>query len=184
MTLTDWYAKGLTPEQYMDTLDKHKSNFENIEQHFTLPNDEQFFASLKAKNLRVLILTEPWCGHCMLTVPIFLKIASKVDMPTRFLLRDENLELMDLHLTNGKSRSIPIFLFIDSDGRQVAKWGPIAPYTKEASASLGDDLPPKDDPAYEEAFKKLIADVSYAFAHDSAYWQGTYDSMKQTLQNQ
>ncbi|RYE36797.1 MAG: thioredoxin family protein, partial [Sphingobacteriales bacterium] len=42
----------------------------------------------------------------------------------RFVLRDENLELMDAHLTNG-GRAIPVVLVIDrQNGGVIAKWGP------------------------------------------------------------
>ena len=42
------------------------------------------------------------------------------------LLRDQNLELMDQYLTNGTSRAIPIFVFIDQNGNERAVWGPRA----------------------------------------------------------
>ena len=56
-----------------------------------------------------------------------MKIAETANIEVRFLLRDQNLELMDQYLTNGKSRSIPIYIFIDKDGKEVAVWGPRAP---------------------------------------------------------
>ncbi len=41
------------------------------------------------------------------------QLLEKADMPVKFLLRDENLVLMDQYLTNGKSRTIPIMIFIN-----------------------------------------------------------------------
>ncbi len=67
----------------------------------------------------------------MLNIPVLLRLSEKTNTPVRFLPRDENLELMDQYLTNGKSRTIPIFIFIDNDGNEVAKWGPIAERTKQ-----------------------------------------------------
>src|SRR5690625_975770 len=130
MSLNDWFDKGLEPEEYMGHLDKHKDNFYNIYNNFTLPSDEDFFASVKDKNLRVVALAEVWCGHCMLDIPILLHMADKTDMPVRFLPRDDNLELMDQYLTNG-NRTIPIFIFIDRDGNEVGKWGPVAESVRE-----------------------------------------------------
>ena len=38
--------------------------------------------------------------------------------------RDANLDVMDAHLTNGRSRSIPIVIVYDEDFREVGWWGP------------------------------------------------------------
>lgn len=182
MTLNTWYEKGLTANQYMDTLEKHKEPYMHIYNEFKLPSaDEAFFASLKEQNLRAVVLAEPWCGHCMLTVPVLLHLTLRTDMPVRFLLRDENLELMDQHLTNGKSRSIPIFLFINEEGDLVKKWGPIAEKTKKYNDKMKADLPPKEADDYDEKFKEAITVMTKDFRDDSTFWFGTYDSLKATL---
>lgn len=181
MDLNKWFDKGITPETYIELLEKHKDSFTQIYNNFKLPTDDDFFESLEEQNLRAVVLAEPWCGHCMLTVPVFLRLAEKTAMPVRFLLRDENLELMDQHLTNGKSRSIPIYLFIDKDGNEVKKWGPIANKTKQFTDEQKAKLPSKDAEDYDEKFKELITVMTHTFHEDSDFWYGTYDSMKQVL---
>ena len=53
------------------------------------------------------VLTESWCGDAAQILPYINKIAKlNENITLTILLRDENLELMDQHLTNG-SRSIP-----------------------------------------------------------------------------
>ena len=42
----------------------------------------------------------------------------------RILLRDENLDLMDTHLTAGESRSIPVVMVLDEDFVERGWWGP------------------------------------------------------------
>ncbi|MCL6097112.1 MAG: thioredoxin family protein, partial [Bacteroidetes bacterium] len=42
----------------------------------------------------------------------------------RILLRDQNLDIMDLYLTNGNSRSIPKLVVFDQDGNELVQWGP------------------------------------------------------------
>ena len=181
MGLNQWYEKGVTPDTYIESLDKLKNNFLHIYNNFSLPADEDYFQSLKEKNLRVIVLAEVWCGHCMLNIPILLRLAEKIEMPVRFLARDENLELMDQYLTNGKSRTIPIFIFIDEDGNEVTKWGPVAEKTKQFVDKLKVNLPPKDDENYQEKFIELIKFTARSFREDSDFWFGVYDSMKQTL---
>src|SRR5215831_16044261 len=72
-----------------------------------------------------LKLTEGWCGDAAQTIPVFDKIAklnSNIDL--KILLRDENLELMDEYLTNGKSRSIPKLIAVDKNLEELFNWGP------------------------------------------------------------
>ncbi len=184
MGLNNWFDKGLSKEEYIATLEKHKEGFSHIYEEFTVPpEDEQFFQSLKDKNLRVVVLAEPWCGHCMLNIPVLFRLAEKVDMPVRVLLRDENLELMDQYLTNGKSRTIPIFIFIDKDGNEVTKWGPIADKTKQFIDRHKAELPPKGTTDYDEKFGEMIKLTAKAFKENADFWNGSYESMKQTLRS-
>lgn len=181
MTLNQWYEKGITPDEYIKLLEKHKAAFSNIYANYSVPEDQNLIQSVRENELRVVVLAEPWCGHCMLNIPVLLRLAEKTNMPVRFLLRDENLELMDQYLTNGKSRTIPIFIFIDNDGNEVAKWGPIAERTKQFVDQYREKLPAKDDPGYDEKFKEMIGITAKAFKEDTQLWSGAYESMKETL---
>ena len=74
---------------------------------------------------RLLVITEDWCLDATSTVPpvaALAEAASNLDL--RVLDRDENLDLMDEHLTNGTARSIPVVLLLDGEGTERAWWGP------------------------------------------------------------
>lgn len=180
MDLNKWFEKGLLVEDYIVQHEDHKDNFHNILNNFQPPSDEEFIKQLKERNLRAIVLAEVWCGHCMLNIPIFLKLAEKANISVRFLNRDENLELMDQYLTNG-NRVIPIFIFIDEEGNEVAKWGPMAESTREFVAPLREKLPNKDDEGYEDRFREMIKITSKAFSTDEKLWNGVYGSFKETL---
>lgn len=182
MSLEKWFQKGLTSEQYKATLEKHKEAFHHIYKNFTISNDGQFLQEVESKNLRAIVLAEPWCGHCMLDIPIFLRLAEKTNMSVKFLLRDENLTLMDQYLTNGKSRTIPIMIFIDENGDEVAKWGPIADNVKQFVSELMKDLPEKDAPHYEEEFRAIVPKIGESFRNTETIWTDVYESIKETLQ--
>src|SRR5699024_11416989 len=102
----------------------------------------------------------------MLNFPILLRLAEKTNMNIRYIARDENIELIDKYLTNGK-RIIPIFIFIDENGKEVATWGPVAESTKQHVAQYQQQLPPKDAPDYEEKFKQFIKQVTKAFREET-----------------
>ena len=73
-----------------------------------------------------LVLTEIWCGDAAQSIPVIHALASLnplIDL--RFLLRDENPELMDRYLTNGVSRSIPKLIGLDTTTlEELFTWGP------------------------------------------------------------
>jgi hypothetical protein len=71
-----------------------------------------------------LVLTEGWCGDAAQIVPVFNKIAQvNSNIELKFLLRDENSELMNWYLTNG-SRSTPKLIAVDKNFEELFNWGP------------------------------------------------------------
>jgi hypothetical protein len=71
-----------------------------------------------------LIITEGWCGDAAQNIPVIEKIAAEsANIETRYILRDENLELIDRFLTNG-ARSIPKLIAVDAVTYEVlGTWG-------------------------------------------------------------
>ncbi len=72
-----------------------------------------------------LIITEGWCGDAAQNIPVIEKIAAESDkIKSLYILRDENLDLMDRFLTNG-ARSIPKLIAIDAETYEIlGSWGP------------------------------------------------------------
>ncbi|MFS0674389.1 thioredoxin family protein [Ornithinibacillus sp. 179-J 7C1 HS] len=181
MTLNDWFTKAIPSQDYIGAMETHKENLLHIYDSFSLPDDEEFFSKLKKKNLRVIVITEDWCGDAMMNNPILLHLAEKTNMEVRMILRDQNLELMDQYLTNGKSRSIPIFIFIDETGKEVAKWGPRAEYIQQFVDNIRKDLPDKEADDYKEKFNDMIKTMTQTFISDEKLWNEVYNSLKNTL---
>jgi len=83
----------------------------------------------KARNIKAnwiwLIITEGWCGDAAQNISIIEKIAlESANIETRYVLRDENLELMDAYLTNN-ARSIPKLICLDAETfKEIGIWGP------------------------------------------------------------
>ena len=72
-----------------------------------------------------LVITEGWCGDAAQNIPVIEKLAKmNPGIETRYILRDENPDLMDRFLTNG-ARSIPKLISIDrKSGKILGTWGP------------------------------------------------------------
>lgn len=179
--LEEWFEKGMPPREYVNAMEKHQENFMNVYQSYQLPEDQQFFDDLKVKQLRVIVLTEDWCGDAMMNIPILLKLSEASRMDVRFLKRDENSELMDQYLTNGSSRSIPIFIFMNEDGEEEAVWGPRAPKIQEVVDEARENMPDKDHPSFEEKQREMILFLTKAYRENEEFWQEVYKSLKETL---
>ena len=71
-----------------------------------------------------LVITETWCGDAAQILPILNKMTEAsefIEMST--IWRDENLDLMDRHLSNG-SRAIPKLICLNEDFSEVlGEWG-------------------------------------------------------------
>jgi hypothetical protein len=89
----------------------------------------------------LLVLSEDWCGDAVNSVPLLARLAelsSNVDL--RVLPRDQNLDLMDAHLTNG-TRSIPAAIVLDADFVERGWWGPRPAPLQQWVLTEGKQLP-------------------------------------------
>lgn len=98
------------------------------------------------------------------------------------LIRDENLELMDQYLTNGKSRAIPIFVFMDRAGNETMVWGPRAPHVEDLVTTLRAELPPADTVDFQEAQKNMYREFKEKITSDPIIWRTVIDSVKAKMQ--
>jgi thiol-disulfide isomerase/thioredoxin len=73
-----------------------------------------------------LVITEHWCGDASQINPIINKVSKESNgkINLKFIYRDENESLIDAHLTDGRSRSIPILIQLDSDYNLMDSYGP------------------------------------------------------------
>ncbi|WP_130858602.1 thioredoxin family protein [Gracilibacillus phocaeensis] len=147
--------------------------------HFLLAK-YRLVEQLEGKDIQFLTITEDWCGDAMMINPVIRKIAEAADIESRVVLRDENADLIDRHLTNG-GRAIPIVLILNSQGEVIGKWGPRAPEVQEMVDKARATLPPKEDPSFEERQKEFISKLTTSYREDATFWQYVYDSFKKTL---
>ena len=94
-----------------------------------------------------LVLTEGWCGDAAQIVPVLEAIAqaSHGQVTTRYLLRDENPDLMDRYLTNG-GRAIPRLIVLRADTlTEAAAWGPRPKVAQELYTRLKNEQVPYEE---------------------------------------
>ncbi len=124
MTLdqTRWET-GLTYDAFKAAMTRNQERFTQNESRVVLdPDTVRAFTSLP-RRLRVLVLAEDWCGDVIANLPILGRLADEVPtLDVRVFYRDQNLDLMERWLNQGKYQSIPVFAFFDHDFRELAHW--------------------------------------------------------------
>jgi hypothetical protein len=105
---------SLLNDRRMKRLDKTIKISEETIQEFQKVSEPQTW----------LVITEGWCGDAAQNLPVLNKIATAAEhINLKVVLRDENLALMDLFLTNG-GRSIPKLIALDKYNNVIDSWGP------------------------------------------------------------
>ncbi len=119
------FESDSTFDEFRKAAKKHEGLWNGLYEHSEIPED----AVIRLKNLpgkrHVLVLAEDWCGDAASIVPILARMADAAgDMiDLRVVRRDENLDIMDAHLTHG-GRSIPLAIVYDEDMNELGSWGP------------------------------------------------------------
>jgi hypothetical protein len=182
MDLNAWFQNGLTADEYINAMTRNKDEMLSIYEQFTLTaEDKSKLDSLRSKELRAIVLSEDWCGDALLNNPILMRVAEAAGMELRFVLRDQNLELMDQYLTNGTSRAIPIFVFIDQEGNEVGVWGPRAPEIQALVMERRAALPDKEAEDFQEKQMEMYKQLVVSYQKDAAIWQTVANSIMTTL---
>lgn len=123
--LLDRFESGLAFPDYLETVQEHEELWRGVWDRARIPADLLENARAVPGKWRLLALSEDWCGDAVNILPIVARLAEALPaIELRVLSRDENLDIMDAHLTNGRSRSIPVVLVLDEAGAERAWWGP------------------------------------------------------------
>ncbi|MCL6571317.1 MAG: thioredoxin family protein [Bacillus sp. (in: Bacteria)] len=182
MELNEWFQKGMTADKYIGSMTQNKGEMQAIFEQFSLTAaDKSKLTTLRPQELRAIVLSEDWCGDALLNNPILLRIAESVGMEVRFVLRDQNLELMDHYLTNGVARAIPIFIFIDQEGNEVGVWGPRAPEIQVLLETRREALPEKNAEDFQEKQMEMYKQLVSSYMKDETIWQSVKGSIMAKL---
>ena len=124
MTMTrERFDAGLTYDAYKAAMSRNRERVEENERKVALePEAVRFFKSLP-KPVNVVVLAEDWCGDVIANLPVLGRLAAEVGkLNVRVLYRDQNLDLRERWLNQGKYQSIPVFAFFDESFRELGHW--------------------------------------------------------------
>lgn len=115
------FNEGLTYAQYVDQMTQNKERFLDNYQNFSLsPEDASFFQNLP-EPLNVLVIAEDWCGDVIANLPLIGKVLDTAGdkLNVRVFLRDQNEDVMNQYLKEGKFKSIPVFVIFDQNMHEL-----------------------------------------------------------------
>jgi hypothetical protein len=119
------YCEGETFAEFLARPIKDHELWVALYKRITIPIEISARVEALGGHWHLLVLSEDWCGDSVNIVPIVAKLCESVsNMDMRILARDENLDIMDEHLTGGRSRSIPIVILLNQKYQECGWWGP------------------------------------------------------------
>lgn len=117
------FAQGHTYADFLANATVNRDKFEKYYNESALTDEDlAFFKTAAAQPngpAKVLALAEAWCGDVYRELPTIVRVAEATGADLRIFLRDENPDIMDEYLLNGKSRAIPVFIFYTKDTRYI-----------------------------------------------------------------
>src|SRR5258708_22003902 len=114
------FATGLTYQGFKDQMTRNRDRVDANEARATFDQaDLDAFRSLNGP-IHVLALAEDWCGDVVANLPVLGKLAQETGtLDVRVFLRDQNKDLMQQYLNQGKFESIPLFAFFDDTFNEI-----------------------------------------------------------------
>jgi thiol-disulfide isomerase/thioredoxin len=117
------YAAAPTFAAYLGTVVKHAELWHGVYRTSTVESGAVDRLRETAGGLRLLVVSEDWCGDCVSVLPVVARLAEQAGVELRVLARDANDDIIDAHLTSG-TKSIPVVIVLDAGLRELAWWGP------------------------------------------------------------
>jgi hypothetical protein len=117
------FDQGLTYEAYKDQMTRNRDRLEENEHRVDLSKEDLAAFRALPRAVKVLVLAEDWCGDVIANLPVLGRLAmdsGKLDV--RIFLRDQNDDIMQRYLNKGQFKSIPVFVFLDDDFRELGHW--------------------------------------------------------------
>lgn len=136
-------------ESFLPTVERNAPLWHGVWERAVVPDEAVRRVEDLPGTWHLLVLSADWCGDAVNTLPILARLAERAgNLDMRLLERDDNLDLMDLHLTNGRARSIPVVMALDGDFVERAWWGPRPTELQSWVTETGLQMPP--DARYRE----------------------------------
>ena len=123
MVTKERFEQGMTVSEYLDQMTMNKERILAALKSITASPGNVQVLQRRPGTRRILVIPEDWCGAAIASLPYVIKlgeIAPQIEM--RIFLRDQNPDLMDQFLKDGRYRSIPVYVFFDEQMNELARF--------------------------------------------------------------
>ena len=120
------FDRAMSYVEYLAAIAVNRDQFQHYYDIARLSDDDVAFfrniAALPSGPARVLVIAEAWCPDVYRGVPVFARIAEASGMTMKVVRRDDNLDIMDEFLLDGKARAIPVAVFYTRGHQYISHW--------------------------------------------------------------
>ena len=117
------FDQGLTYDAYKAQMTRNRDRVEENEGRVDLSKEDLAAFRALPRPVKVLVLAEDWCGDVIANLPVLGRLAKESGkLDVRIFLRDQNDDIMQHYLNKGQFKSIPVFVFLDEEFRELGHW--------------------------------------------------------------
>ena len=117
------FESGMSTQEYIDYIKVNKDPFVEIYNTVKLPSNATEWANSLVNPINLAVFTADWCGDAVSTTPIILRLAdSSAKLNLQVFSRDDDVPLADTFLPEHRSGTVPIFVALDDDMNEIARF--------------------------------------------------------------
>ncbi len=120
------FAQGMTYDEYMESVKVNKARIEEYYSNVSLESAQtdalKELTNAEGGPARMMVIGEDWCGDVVRELPVLARVAEAAGLELRIFPRDENHDIMNEFLKEGKYMSIPVAVFYDQGHEYICHW--------------------------------------------------------------
>ena len=117
------FDSGMTTSEYIDYIKVNKDPFVEIYNSVKIPDDSAHWLNSLPAPINLAVFTADWCGDAVSTTPVILRLAdSSPKVNLQVFSRDDDVPLADTFLPEHRAGTVPIFVVLDDDMNEVARF--------------------------------------------------------------
>ncbi len=111
------FQSGMTADEFFGIIEANKEKFNENLENATIPDDVKAFFG--EHPVSIAAIGEDWCTDVVHFLPVVAKLAQEVDGVELRVFQRDKTDLIESYLNQGEFKSIPVFVFIDSDWNEL-----------------------------------------------------------------
>ena len=152
----DQFESGMSTGEYIDQIKVNKDPFVEIYSGVKLPEEATRWADGLSNAINLAVFTADWCGDAVSTTPVILRLAdSSEKVNLQVFNRDDDVPLADTFLPEHRAGTVPIFVVLDDDMNEVARFietaNGLVPQIDAMDESINRDTEGLDEAAQRQA---------------------------------